>query len=358
MHTSILASIDTDALRHNLGLARARAPRSRVMAVIKANGYGHGIETVARALGGADGLAVARLDEALALRAAGIESRLLLLQGVFDAAQLAAAAQARVDVMVHSAEQLAILEQRDGREPLVAWLKVDTGMNRLGFRPEDCRAAHARLLNVPGLAGEVVIATHFAGSEDSDDPSTPAQIASFAAATAGLPGPRSLANSAGVLDWPASHADWVRPGIMLYGITPRTRGSGSDLGLRPAMRLKTRVIALRNVPAGAAVGYNGTWRAVRESRIAVVAAGYGDGYPRAASAGTPVLVNGRLWPLAGRVSMDMLTVDVTGDDAVRVGDPVELWGPDNPVESVARAAGTIAYELTCRVSSRVPRSPG
>ena len=144
----------------------------------------------------------------------------------------------------------------------------------------------------------------------------------------------------------------------MYGITPRTRGSGSDLGLRPAMRLTTRVIALRDVPAGGAVGYNGTWRAVRDSRIAVVAAGYGDGYPRAAGAGTPVLVNGRLRPLAGRVSMDMLTVDVTGDDAVRVGDPVELWGPDNPVESVARAAGTIAYELTCRVSSRVPRSPG
>ena len=358
MRTSIQASIDSDALRHNLGRVRALAPRSRVMAVIKANGYGHGIETVARALRGADGLAVARLDEALALRASGIESRILLLEGVLDAAQLAAAAQARLEVMVHSPEQLSILEQRDGREPLGAWLKVDTGMNRLGFRPGDCRAAHARLLGVPGLAGEVVIATHFAGSEDTDDPSTQAQMASFAAATAGLPGPRSLANSAGVLDWPASHADWVRPGIMLYGIAPGTRGTGADLGLRPAMRLGTCVIAVRDVPAGEAVGYNGTWRAARDSRIAVVAAGYGDGYPRAARAGTPVLVNGVRRPLAGRVSMDMLTVDVTGDDAVRVGDPVELWGPGNPVEPVARAAGTIAYELTCRVSSRVPRTAG
>jgi alanine racemase len=167
-----------------------------------------------------------------------------------------------------------------------------------------------------------------------------------------------LANSAGVLDWPASHADWVRPGIMLYGIAPGTRGTGADLGLRPVMRVTTCVIAVRDVPAGEAVGYNGTWRAARDSRIAVVAAGYGDGYPRAARAGTPVLVNGVCRPLAGRVSMDMLTVDVTGDDAVRVGDPVELWGPGNPVESVARAAGTIAYELTCRVSSRVPRTAG
>ena len=358
MRTSIQASIDTDALRHNLGRVRALAPRSRVMAVIKANGYGHGIGTVARALGGADGLAVARLDEALALRDSGIESRILLLEGVFDAAQLAAAARARLDVMVHSPEQLAILEQRDGREPLGAWLKVDTGMNRLGFRPQDCRAAHARLLAVPGLAGEVVVATHFASSEDAADPSTQAQLETFAAATAGLPGPRSLANSAGVLDWPASHGDWVRPGIMLYGITPGTRGHGSDLGLRPVMKFTTHVIAVRDVPAGGAVGYNGTWRAERDSRIAVVAAGYGDGSPRAARAGTPVLVNGVRRPLAGRVSMDMLTVDVTGGDAVCVGDPVELWGPGNPVESVARAAGTIASELTCRVSSRVPRSAG
>ena len=356
MRTPIQASIDTDALRHNLGRVRALAPRSRVMAVIKANGYGHGLETVARALAGADGLAVARLDEALALRAAGIESRILLLEGVFDAAQLAAAAQASVDVMVHNEEQLAILAQRAGREPLGAWLKVDTGMNRLGFRPEDCRAAHARLLSVPGLAGEVVVATHFAGSEDAVDPSTQAQIGKFAEATAGLAGPRSLANSAGVLDWPASHADWVRPGIMLYGITPRASGTGSDLGLRPAMRLATRVIAVREVRSGETVGYNGTWRAARDSRIAVVAAGYGDGYPRSAPAGTPVLVNGAIRPLAGRVSMDMLTVDVTDGDAVCVGDPVELWGPGNPIEPVARAAGTIGYELTCRVSSRVPRN--
>jgi alanine racemase len=354
--TPIRASIDAGALRHNLGRVRELAPGSRVMAVIKANGYGHGLETVARALDGADGLAVARLDEALALRAAGIGSRILLLEGVYDAAQLAAAAQARVDVMVHCAEQLAILEQRDGREPIGAWLKVDTGMNRLGFRPGDCRAAHARLLAVPGLAGEVVVATHFAASEDAADPSTAAQIESFSAATAGLPGPRSLANSAGVLHWPASHADWVRPGIMLYGITPGTTGSGSDLGLRPAMRLSTRVIAVRDVRAGEAVGYNGTWRAERDARIAVVAAGYGDGYPRSAPPGTPVRLNGVRRPLAGRVSMDMLTVDVTGGDPVRVGDPVELWGPGNPVEAVARAAGTIGYELTCRVSSRVPRA--
>jgi alanine racemase len=209
---------------------------------------------------------------------------------------------------------------------------------------------------VPGLAGEPVIATHFASAEDADDPATATQLATFDAATAGLPGPRSLANSAGVLDWPTAHRDWVRPGIMLYGLTPRASGTGAGLGLRPAMRLETRVIAVRNVRAGESVGYNGIWRAARDSRIAVVAAGYGDGYPRAARAGTPVLVNGERLPLAGRVSMDMLTVDATGRAEVSVGDPVELWGPGLAAEEVARAADTIAYELTCRVSPRVSRA--
>lgn len=329
MHTPIRATIDTAALRHNLACVRRHAPHSRVMAVIKANGYGHGLETVARALDGADAYGVARLDEALALRAAGIESRILLLEGVLDPDQLAAAGQARLDVMVCSLEQLEMLEQRDGTTPLHAWLKVDTGMNRLGLRPEAYADAHARLRRAPGIAPDPVLATHFASAEEPGDPLTRAQLESFARATAGLAGPRSLANSAGILDWPEARADWVRPGIMLYGITPRATGTGAGLGLRPVMSVETRVLAVRTVRAGETVGYNGTWRAARESRVAVVAAGYGDGYPRSSPAGTPVLVNGQRAPLAGRVSMDMLTVDVTDLPPVRPGDPVGLWGEDS-----------------------------
>lgn len=355
MHTPIRATIDTSALRHNLGCVRRHAPRSRVMAIIKANGYGHGLETVARALPEADGYGVARLDEALALRAAGIANRILLLEGVLDADQLAAAAHARLDVMVCSLEQIELLEQRSEPAPLSAWLKVDTGMNRLGLRPEACREAHGRLVRAPGVAPDPVVATHLASAEDPADPLTRRQIEAFERATSGLPGPRSLANSAGVLDWPDAHADWVRPGIMLYGITPRAVGTGTGLGLQPAMTLGTCVLTVRTARPGETVGYNGTWRATRDTRLAIVAAGYGDGYPRSARSGTPVLVNGQRAPLAGRVSMDMLAVDVTDLPDVRPGDPVVLWGGGLAVEEVARSADTIAYELTCRVSPRVAR---
>lgn len=328
------------------------------MAVVKANAYGHGLEAVARALADADGIAVARLDEGLALRAAGCGSRILLLEGAFDATQLAAAAGAGLDLMVSSHDQLQMLEQRPDGSRVRAWLKVDTGMNRLGFRPEEFAAAHARLVRIPGVEPEPVLATHLASAEDRADAQTLRQVATFESVIAGTAGGRSIANSAGLIAWPAARGDWVRPGLMLYGLSPFAEGTGADLGLRAVMSFGTRVIAVRTVKAGETVGYGGTWRAARDSRVAVVAAGYGDGFPRSAPAGTPVIVGGHRAPLVGRVSMDMLTVDVTGGEAVQVGDPVELWGPGNPVESVARAAGTIAYELTCRVSSRVPRSAG
>ena len=355
MLTPIRATIDTAALRHNLGRVRERAPGTRVMAVIKANGYGHGLEAVARALGAVDGIAVARLDEALALRHAGCAGRILLLEGAFDAAQLAAAVGAGLELMVNGPEQLQMLEQRDGAGQIRVWVKVDTGMNRLGFRPEEFRDAHDRLRRIPGVEPEPVLATHLASAEDTADPKTAGQLAAFQSATSGVPGPRSIANSAGVLAWPAARGDWVRPGLMLYGLSPFPQGTGADFGLRAVMSFETRVIAVRNVRSGETVGYGGTWRAARDSRVAVVAAGYGDGYPRSARAGTPVLVGGRRAPLAGRVSMDMLTVDVTDVPAVSVGDPVELWGRGVAVEDVARAADTIPYELTCGVGPRVPR---
>ncbi len=355
VHTPSLirAVIDAAALRHNLQQARRAAPDSRIMAVIKANAYGHGIVPAAKALAEADGFAVARLGEGLALRAAGLTNRILLLEGVFSADQLAAAAQARFELMVHSPEQLELLEALSGDAQVTAWIKVDSGMNRLGFRLEDFAAAYERLRRNARVHADPTLVTHLASADDRRDAKTPAQLAAFSDATAGLPGARSIANSAGVLAWPAARADWVRPGLMLYGVSPFPSGTGADLGLRPAMTLRTEVIALKQVRAGETVGYGGSWTAPRDTRMAVVAAGYGDGYPRSTESGTPVLVGGRRAPLIGRVSMDMITVDITDLPPVSVGDPVVLWGSEIPVEEIATHARAIAWDLLCGVSQRV-----
>jgi alanine racemase len=354
----IRAVIDTAALRHNLGQVRRAAPASRVMAVIKANAYGHGLVPAARALAEADGFAVARLGEGLALRAAGLRNRILLLEGVFSAEQLAAAAQAQFELMVHSFEQLALLEALAGATPVTVWLKIDSGMNRLGFRLEEFAAAYTRLRGNPHVQAEPTLVTHLASADDRRDPRTRQQLEAFATATAGLNGARSIANSAGVLAWPAARTDWVRPGLMLYGVSPFASGTGAALGLRPAMTLRTEVIAVKNVRAGETVGYGGTWTAPRETRMAVVAAGYGDGYPCNTATGAPVQINGRRAPLIGRVSMDMVTVDVTDLPTVGVGDPVVLWGSEVPVEEIAAQAGAIPWDLLCGVSQRVQLDVG
>jgi alanine racemase len=332
---------------------RALAPGRRVIAVIKANAYGHGLLPAARALAEADAFAVARLEEALALRDAGIQARILLLEGFRDAEELEAAFRHGLDAVVHQDWQVALLEARQGPGTIRTWLKVDSGMHRLGFAPGTVAAVARRLAACGAVAAPSGLLTHLADAERADGEMTRAQLAAFAGATAGLPGDRCIANSAGILAWPEAHADWVRPGIMLYGITPFAEKTGRDAGLQPVMTFETRVIALNDVAAGGRVGYGGTWQAGRASRIAVAAVGYGDGYPRAAGNGTPVSVNGRPATLAGRPSMDMLTIDVTGVPGVAVGDRVELWGREVPVEHVAAAAGTIGYELTCRVGRRV-----
>jgi alanine racemase len=324
-----------------------------VIAVIKANAYGHGLVTAGEALAGADAFGVARVEEALALREAGCAARIVLLEGYRDAEELEAAARHALEPFVHQEWQVALLEAWRGPQQVRAWLKIDTGMHRLGFAPSEAPRAAARLAACGGVAGPVGLATHLADAERMDRPETPAQLAAFAAATAGLPGERSVANSAGLVAWPAARADWVRPGIMLYGASPFADRAGAELGLKPVMTLETRVIALKDVARGERVGYGGTWTAPCASRIAVAAIGYGDGYPRSASNGTPVAVNGHPAALAGRPSMDMLTLDVTGLPNVVVGDRVELWGAQVPIERVAAAAGTIAYELTCRVGRRV-----
>ena len=353
MKSLIRAIVDSAALRHNLARVRTTAPGSGVMAVIKANAYGHGLVPAAKAMAESDGFAVARLEEGLALRRAGLANRILLLEGACGAEQLALAAQQDFDLMVHSVEQIEMLEGRAGSDVVRAWIKVDTGMNRLGFRVEEFAAAHRRLVGIANVAPDPTLVTHLASADDRRDSKTTTQLQAFGTATAGVPGARSIANSAAILAWPATRADWVRPGLMLYGVSPFPSGTGAELGLRPAMTLQSEVIAVKAVKQGETVGYGGAWRALRSTRMAVVAGGYGDGYPRSTGPGAPVLVNGHHAPLIGRVSMDMVTVDVTDLPVVAIGDPVVLWGEGVPVENVARHAGTIPYELICGVSQRV-----
>lgn len=347
------ATIHADALRHNLAEVRRRAPTQRVMAVVKADGYGHGLERAARALSGADAFGVAALADAERLRAAGLSQPVVLLSG-FDAAEdLPQLARLNVASVVHHASQLAMLEHADPGLALAVWLKLDSGMHRLGFAPAEFRAAHARLRGMPAVAGEITLMTHFARSDEFDAPTTAQQIATFEAACADLPGPRSLANSAAVLGWPAALGDWVRPGGALYGISVVTGRPAAHFGLRPAMTLATRLIAVNTIEAGEPVGYGGQWRCPRRMRVGVAAIGYGDGYPRHAPAGTPVRVNDRPSRVIGRVSMDLMTLDLDDHPEARPGDPVVLWGEPLPVETVAEAAGTIGYELTCSITRRV-----
>lgn len=345
------------------------------MAVVKADAYGHGAARVAAALDDADGYAVARLGEALALRAAGIDKPILLLEGVFSADELAQALAARIDLAVHDPSQVALLEQAAvpsgdaAQSGAVIWLQVDTGMNRLGFRPEQALAVRARLLAPRGAARgaprELRLMTHLARADETDAAPTAAQTARFDSlvaewtATAGAPPVTSIGNSAGTLRGiaaqGATQGDWIRPGIALYGASPLADRAAAELGLSPVMTLETAVIALRDVPPGEGVGYGATWRATRPSRIAILAAGYADGVPRHLPSGAPVLIGRQRAPLAGRVSMDMIAVDVTDLPSVAVGERAVLWGEGLPVDEVAARAGTIAYELFCRVAPRVPR---
>jgi alanine racemase len=324
------------------------------MAVVKANAYGHGLVPTALCLDDADAFAVARLEEALALRGAGVRKPVVLLEGVFNAEQLAESARHNLEIVVHEREQLSLLENFTGTHRFAVWLKIDTGMNRLGFRAEQVEAAFASLTAMGDRIHELRLLTHFASADEHDNPMTGRQLARFEQLAQGRSLHSSLSNSAAIFTRPAAHADWVRPGLALYGVSPFAHEVGSALGLAPAMRLVSTVIAVRKVPAGETVGYGGTWRATRDSRVAIIAAGYGDGLPRSLPNGTPVLVNGQRAALAGRVSMDMIALDATDIERVHVGDTAVLWGPELPVEEVAAHAGTISYELLCGMSQRVP----
>lgn len=349
----IRALIDTAALQHNLRRMRA-VSGARVMAVVKANAYGHGLVQAANALRDADALAVARLDEGMQLRAAGIRQPIVLLEGVFSGAELTIAAEADFDLVVHDAEQVRLLELDANKHAFPLWLKIDTGMNRLGFRPEQFATVWRRIEQLATPPRSRRVMTHLARADEPDEPMTREQLQRFGDITRHLKVETSIGNSAGTLLWPEGRGDWVRPGLALYGVSPIAGREGSDFGLQSVMTLEATVIAVRSVLAGETVGYGGAWRAARDSTIAIVAAGYGDGLTRQLPAGTPVMIEGARASLAGRVSMDMIAVDITDLRNVRVGSRAQLWGRELPVERIAAGAGTIPYELLCGVSQRVP----
>ena len=357
MTRPIRARIDVSALKHNLAVVRGCAPQSRALAVIKANAYGHGMLRVAGALAGAEGFAVLNLSEGVALREAGFKQTILLLEGFFSADELPALAEYRLASVIHHAEQMEMLEASGLPVKLDVFLKINSGMNRLGFKPEVFPSALQRLQSSRS-AGKITLMTHFSTADAlkgaSEAEGVAAQLACFDGLAAGLALPRSLANSAAILRYPETHGDWVRPGIMLYGASPFADASAESLGLRPAMTLESGIIAVQALRAGEAVGYGATFRAASTMRVGIVACGYADGYPRHAPTGTPVLVNGVSTRTLGRVSMDMLCVDLTALPDAGIGSPVTLWGDGLPVEEVASAAGTISYELLCALAPRVP----
>jgi alanine racemase len=349
MPRPIQARINLSALERNLALARRRARDSRVMAVVKANAYGHGLLRCANALRSADGFAVVELDAAVALREAGYRQTILLLEGFFSADELPLIEHYRLAAVIHSRDQIEMLSacKRDGLE---LHLKINSGMNRLGFRPEELGPALDALRSHPAIS-HITLMSHFANADTAEGVAE--QLRVFRDATAGIALPRSLANSPALLRYPQTHAEWVRPGIMLYGASPFSDESAEILGLAPAMTLESKIIAVQQVEAGDRVGYAGAFKAEVPMRIGIVACGYADGYPRHAGTGAPMLVDGYRTRTLGRVSMDMLCVDVTPVPASGVGSRVVLWGEGLPVEEVAATAKTISYELLCKLAPRV-----
>ncbi len=348
------AQLHPGALRHNLRVARTAAPTARVMACIKAEGYGHGLAFVARTVAAeADSLAIACVGEGVALREAGFTDHpICVLNGPADRGELAAAREWRLEPVIHQPWQVAALAELPPPADLPVWLKINSGMGRIGIPPAEAKSWHARLQASPAVAATGLM-THMACADDRSDDYTHRQYATFEQAGAGLSGPRSVANSACVLGWPDTHGDVVRPGIMLYGCSPFVEGAESALGLEPAMTLRAPLIGINQMTRGDFVGYGCTWQVPEDMPVGVVGIGYGDGYPRGIHNGTPALLRGQRVPIVGRVSMDKITIDLRGVDAA-VGDDVTLWGRGLPVEEIATATGTIGYELLCGVHGRVP----
>ncbi|MDR2877894.1 MAG: alanine racemase [Chromatiales bacterium] len=354
MTRPVQATIDVKALRANLQRVRQAAPDARVLAVIKANGYGHGMLRSAESLHEADGFGVASVEEGIVLRESGTAHPIVLLEGFFDPSELPDLARHRLSTVVHHERQVRLLERADLNRPLTVWLKIDTGMHRLGFAPSEAANIYRRLQACRSVAPRIRLMTHLARSDERGDPTVDGQLDLFQSAIEGLSGERSIANSAAILHVPRAHADWVRPGLMLYGASPFPDSTARQEGLRPVMSFLSRLIAINYLHRGDTVSYGGTWTCPEDMPIGVLAVGYGDGYPRLIKPDTPVWIRGRRAPIVGRVCMDMMCIDLRGIPEPEVGDEAELWGTRLPIEEIARSAGTIPYELLCGVAPRVP----
>lgn len=349
------AAIDLAALQHNVKVIRKLAGGKRILAILKANAYGHGLQRIAQALSEIDAIGVARVDEALQLRNAGVTRPIVLLEGFFDASQIPVLAASNIQPVIHNLRQMKELSQVDQLgDTLKVWLKIDTGMHRLGLEPDQVVSAYQQLLDLPQVSDHPVVISHLACADEPEHPQNQRQIELFATILQQLPpSSTSLVNSAALLAQLAPQYDWVRPGLALYGVSPFATKIGADHDLKAVMNLRASIISVRQIKAGEAVGYGGHWVASEDTHIGIVAIGYGDGYPRHAPEGTPVLINGDIYPLVGRVAMDMVTVNLGRRLTVKLGDTAELWGAKLPVERVAEAVGTIPYELLCNVARRV-----
>jgi len=357
VQTYPVATIDLAALKHNFSRVKQLAPNSRVMSVIKANAYGHGTIEVAHALVESDAFAVARLSEAIQLREAGILQAIVVLEGVNTAADLRIAADLSLSLVFHHETQINLVTTIKLTKPLeFCWLMVETGMHRLGLSMAKVDTALRELSLSPNISGEVGLMSHFANADIVDDARNVNQLANFAKSLGKKNIPTSMANSAAILSSPVSHGDWLRPGLMLYGVSPFENYSAHDLGLKPVMQLKTIITAIQELKQGDQVGYGGEWIAEQTTRIGVASIGYGDGFSRQLSNRGIASIHGETAPLIGRVSMDMIAVDISSLNNVAVGDEVTLWGDEQvSVENVAKLANTIPYELVCQVSERVLR---
>ena len=349
-----VAHIHLDAFRHNYQVAK-QSHGGKALAVIKANAYGHGAVQCAKAIESeADGFAVATIEEALQLREAGIKAPILLLEGFFEAAELPLIVAQDLWFIVHHVWQIEVLLTAILEKPVQVWLKMDSGMHRIGLSPAEYTAAYMRLSAHKNVE-KIVLMSHFANADNLNSPHTQQQIAVFKSVTAGLNAEVSLANSAAILGWQVAAADWSRPGIMLYGANPLNANQANltdadaKKTLRPVMQLSSSIISIRKIAKGESIGYGSTFTAERAITVAVVACGYADGYPRSAATGTPIAVDGNMTRLIGRVSMDMLFVDLTDIPSANIGSHVELWGKQVSANAVATSAGTIAYELFCNV---------
>jgi len=345
--------INLSALRNNFSKVKSVAPSAKIIAVVKADAYGHGLTRIAGALSQADGFGVACLQEAEELRNAGITQPVVLLEGPFSSAEITPIDHLGLEIVVHHLSQIEILEKSRVYNPVTVWLKVDSGMHRLGFSPEDVGAVWERLKQCTAVNPNIRLMTHLADATDRTHEMTEAQLKIFNNTCDGLQGDKSIANSAGILAWPNSHAEIVRPGLMLYGVSPMEDDVAADYDLQPVMTLRSKLISIKRIKKGETVGYGADWVCPEDMSVGIVAAGYGDGYPRHASTGTPVLVKNIRSQIIGKVSMDMLAVDLRDVADVAVGDSVVLWGDGLPVEEIAKHAGTIPYELLCAVHKRL-----